>query len=161
MMNKYLRKYNVVINFESYHTNTDKYDKGNNTTIIELANVDFNMIINDLNKRLVNMDFLGTNLLLKLEEPLLALEHYDTFDLIKDIKLEGTLEVEINEDKVPLEDLDEFLEGVLEIVKAKDSHVLDISYYIDKRGKYNLVFEDEKKVDSLVFSFVIKKLREI
>ena len=55
-----------------------------------------------------------------------------------DIRIPGILTIKIDDSKVNIDELDEFLDGVLEILKDKNSKVLALGYTIDKKGNFVL-----------------------
>lgn len=162
-MVKYKRNYKVILEFTSYKTNTDKYNVGDILTLEEIKNINFSEIIKDLNKRLINMDFLGTNIFLSLDEidVKTILNSYLSENLVDKIELPGTLTIEINPAKVTDYEVEGFLEGIIDIVHSSNSKVMAIGYTINKNGDFKLVNEDEQKENTIIIDFIVKKMKEI
>ena len=162
-MGKYKRHYKVVVMLRGYTTDNDKYDTGEVVKIKDLENISFEEVLRDLNKRLINMDCLGTNIELEIanEDARTIIDSYSIYDNVDNIEIPGQLKIEISSIKVTPSELDDFVDGVLEIVKATDSKVLAIGYTIDRHGKFKLVNENEKKNNTIIIEFIVKKIKEI
>ena len=161
-MAKYETKYEVLLSLRSYFTQTDKYSMGDFTTIKDLENIKFETVLEDLNKRLINMDFLKTDLFLEIneEDARSILDSYTDNDLVEDIRIPGLLNIKISDEKVNQWELDEFLQGVIEIVKDQNSKVLALGYKIDLFGNFKLLAEDKKHDGSVIIEFTVVKLKE-
>jgi hypothetical protein len=162
-MSKYDTEYKVIMSLRSYKSDTNKYKVGDFVTINDLKNISFNTVLNDLNSRLHNIDSLGTDLFLEFENEDVRsiLDSYGSNDLIEDIRFPGTLKVHINSDKVEEKELNDFRDGVLEIVKANDGKVLALAYKINPFGKFKLLDEDKKYKHSIIIEFIVIKLKAI
>ena len=66
-MSKYDTEYKVIMSLRSYKSDTNKYKVGDFVTIKDLENISFDTVLKDLNGRLHNVDFLGTDLFLEFE----------------------------------------------------------------------------------------------
>lgn len=161
-MENYDKKYNVIISLRSYRSDTNKYKMGDYVSIKDLENISFSTVLEDLNSRLNNFDCLGTNLKLEFENEDVRsiLDSYNDSDLIEDIRFPGVLSININPEKVSLEELKEFTEGVIEIVKANDGKVLALGYKVNPFGKFKLLKEEVKFHKSIIIEFVVIKIKE-
>ncbi|MBQ2408565.1 MAG: hypothetical protein II309_03935 [Bacilli bacterium] len=162
-MSKYDTEYKVIMSLRSYKSDTNKYKVGDFVTIKDLENISFDTVLKDLNGRLHNVDFLGTDLFLEFEnEDVRAiLNSYNNNDLIEDIRFPGILKVHIDSNKVEENELNDFRDGVLEIVKANDGKVLALAYKVSPFGKFKLLGEDKKHKHSIIIEFVVMKLKAI
>lgn len=162
-MVKYKRNYKTIINLKSYKSDTDKYEVGELVTIGELDNISFDEVLKDLNERLINMDFLGTNIILDINEldARTIIDSYNKEELVEMIELPGTMTIEINPAKVADYEVESFLIGVIDILNSSNSKVMALGYTIDKKGQFKLVKEDDKKENTIVIEFVVKKMKEI
>lgn len=162
-MEKYIYKYKTILSLRSYNSDTNKYEDNGYVTINALENISFNTVLNDLNSRLVNMDFMGTDVFIDVvdSDARTIIDSYSDDDFVDDIRIPGILTIKIDDSKVNIDELDEFLDGVLEILKDKNSKVLALGYTIDKKGNFVLVDEDSKAKDSIIIEFIVVKLKEI
>lgn len=162
-MIKYDTEYKVIVSLRSYKSNTNKYKMGDFVTIKDLENISFDTVLKDLNERLNNIDSLGTNLFLEFEneDVRTILDSYANNDLVEDIRFPGLLKVYIDSTKVEENELNDFRDGVLEIVKANDSKVLALAYKVNAFGKFKLLDEDKKYKNSIIIEFVVVKLKAL
>ena len=109
------------------------------------------------------MDFMGTDVFIDVvdSDARTIIDSYSDDDFVDDIRIPGILTIKINDSKVNTNELEEFLDGVLEILKDKNSKVLALGYTIDKKGNFVLVDEDSKAKDSIIIEFIVVKLKEI
>lgn len=162
-MEKYIHKYKTILSLRSYNSDTNKYEDNGYVRINALENISFNTVLNDLNSRLVNMDFMGTDVFIDVvdSDARTIIDSYSDDDFVDDIRIPGILTIKIDDSKVNIDELDEFLDGVLEILKDKNSKVLALGYTIDKKGNFVLVDENSKAKDSIIIEFIVVKLKEI
>ena len=162
-MEKYIHKSKTILSLRSYNSDTNKYEDNGYVRINALENISFNTVLNDLNSRLVNMDFMGTDVFIDVvdSDARTIIDSYSDDDFVDDIRIPGILTIKIDDSKVNIDELDEFLDGVLEILKDKNSKVLALGYTIDKKGNFVLVDEDSKAKDSIIIEFIVVKLKEI
>lgn len=155
------KKYKVILSLRSYKTDTNKYKDNGYVRIHELDNISFDTVLNDLNKRLINMDYMGTDVLLTVDnkEVREIIDAYTMDELVEDIRIPGILNINIKEEKLEKEEIIPFLDGVLEILKDQNSKVLALGYEV-KHNKFKLVKEDSNK-KSIIIEFVVIKLKEI